>query len=414
MPHRSNKPKVILHIDGDAFFVGVEIAKNQKLRGLPVVTGGERGIVTALSYEAKALGLKRGMPVFRVKKNYPSVVILSGDYKSYLAYSMKMFEIVKRYAYGIEEYSIDECFADMTGLDRTLKKSFVDIAKDIKSDIRHELDISVSIGLAPTKVLAKIASSWNKPDGLTHITEEMVEDFLSKVPIQKVWGIGPRTAMLLNEHGIETAMDFYRQEESWVRHHLSKPYETIWQELHSKSILPINEKKKSEYSSIQKTQTFHPSTNDETFLWSQLCKHTEDACRKARYYDLSPRKVSFFLKTSTFKIIEHTITVSSASNSPEILLKYLLPEFQKLLSKEYLYRTTGITFHELQKNATIQNDLFGNTTKAKNLELVYKQIDSLEKKFGRSLVHIASTHNLRKSPREGTEIEDLDHDLLFL
>lgn len=414
MPTPSNTQKVILHIDGDAFFVGVEIAKNPKLRGLPVVTGHERGIVTALSYEAKALGIKRGMPIFRVKKNYPDVVILSGDYKSYLAYSLKMFEIVKRYAYGIEEYSIDECFADMTGLDRTLKKSFVDIAKDIKLDIRNELDISVSIGLAPTKVLAKVASSWNKPDGLTQITEEDVENFLPKIPIHKVWGIGPRTAKVLNEHAIETAMDFYKQEEAWVRHHLSKPYEAIWQELHSKSILPINEKKKTEYSSIQKTQTFHPSTNDEAFLWSQLCKHTEDACRKARHYDLFPRKVSFFLKTSTFKITEHTITLSSPSNSPEILLNYILPEFKKLLSKEYLYRTAGVTFHELQKNAAIQNDLFGDTTKAKNLELVYKQIDSLEKKFGKSLVHIASTHNLRKGTREGTESDDIDHDLLFL
>jgi DNA polymerase-4/DNA polymerase V len=414
MPDLSNKNKVILHIDGDAFFVGVEIAKNPKLKGLPVVTGHERGIVTALSYEAKALGIKRGMPTFRVKKNFPTVVILSGDYKSYLAYSLKMFEIVKRYAYGIEEYSIDECFADMTGLNRTLKKSFIEIAKDIKIDIRNELNISVSIGLAPTKVLAKVASSWNKPDGLTQITEETVESFLSKIPIQKVWGIGPRTAKMLNNNKIETAMDFYKQEEAWVRHHLSKPYEAIWQELHSKSVLHVDEKKKSDYSSIQKTQTFHPSTNDEAFLWSQLCKHTEDACRKARHYELSPRKLSFFLKTSTFKIIEHTITLSSPSNSPEILLNYLLPEFKKLLSKEYLYRTTGITFHELQKNVTIQNDLFGDTTKAKNLELVYKQIDSLEKKFGKSLVHIASTHNLRKGTREGTEVEDVDHDLLFL
>src|SRR5574343_301061 len=113
--------KVILHIDGDAFFVGCEIAKNPKLRGLPVVTGEERGIVSALSYEATALGVIRGMPIFRIKKEFPQVIILPGDYRSYAIYSKKMFDIVRRYIDIVEEYSIDECFGDLTGLNRPLK-----------------------------------------------------------------------------------------------------------------------------------------------------------------------------------------------------------------------------------------------------------------------------------------------------
>src|SRR3989338_5891471 len=116
--------KTILHMDGDAFFVGVEVAKEHKLKGLPVVTGEERGIVSALSYEAKALGVVRGMPISRVKREFSQVIVLPGDYRSYVEYSERMFEIVNRYAYGVEEYSIDECFADFTGLDRTLKKSY--------------------------------------------------------------------------------------------------------------------------------------------------------------------------------------------------------------------------------------------------------------------------------------------------
>ncbi|MBP6948973.1 MAG: DNA polymerase IV, partial [Candidatus Pacebacteria bacterium] len=98
-------------MDGDAFFVAVEVAKNPSLRGLPVVTGQERGVVSALSYEAKALGITRTMSIYSVKKNFPQVIILSGDYKSYVAYSKKMFDIVRRYADDVEEYSIDECFA---------------------------------------------------------------------------------------------------------------------------------------------------------------------------------------------------------------------------------------------------------------------------------------------------------------
>ena len=129
---KSVAEKAIFHVDGDAFFVGVEIAKNPKLRGLPVITGEERGIATALSYEAKALGVTRGMPVFQIKKQFPSVLILPGDYKSYVEYSDKMFAIVGRYAYGVEEYSIDECFADLTGLDRTLKMTYRQIIEKIK------------------------------------------------------------------------------------------------------------------------------------------------------------------------------------------------------------------------------------------------------------------------------------------
>jgi len=111
-------------MDGDAFFVGVEMAKNPKLKGLPVVTGEERGIVSALSYEAKALGVIRGMPIFRIKRDFPQVIILPGDYPAYEKYSSLMFEIVRRYADEVEEYSIDECFADLTGLEQPLKMTY--------------------------------------------------------------------------------------------------------------------------------------------------------------------------------------------------------------------------------------------------------------------------------------------------
>ena len=116
-------------MDGDAFFVGVEVAKNPKLKGKPVVTGEERGIVSALSYEAKAIGIVRGMSIYKVKKDFPSVIVVPGDYAAYAKYSSMMFDIVRRYADDVEEYSIDECFADLTGLDRPLKMTYKEIAK---------------------------------------------------------------------------------------------------------------------------------------------------------------------------------------------------------------------------------------------------------------------------------------------
>lgn len=406
--------KVIFHIDGDAFFVGVEMAKDPSLKGLPVVTGEERGIVSALSYEAKALGIVRGMPIYKVRQDFPQVRILPGDYKAYVHYSEMMFKIVNRYAYGVEEYSIDECFADFTGLDRTLKMSYQEIARHIKKEIYEELGISVSVGLAPTKVLAKVASNWVKPNGLTEITLETIADFLSSTPIKKVWGIGPKTSEFLVQKGVFTAKDFCMKGEAWVNQNLSKPYSVIWRELSGESVLVVDTEVKTSYSSIQKTRTFHPPTNDKVFLWSQLSKHVEDACKKARYYEQVPKKVSIFLKMQNLKIITRSVTLAVPSHSPEIVLSAVRPLFDDLHMRNILYRTAGVVLQDLMTNYTFQEDLFGGTRTAQKLDQVYKQIDALEDKFGKRVVYLASTQQALKHKGKGTDADDLDRDLLFL
>ncbi|MFZ2303178.1 MAG: DNA polymerase IV [Minisyncoccia bacterium] len=414
MSVRATKERVILHIDGDAFFVGVEVAKNPKLKGLPVVTGEERGIVSALSYEAKALGIVRGMPIFRLKKEFPQVIILPGDYQSYVHYSQMMFDIVHRYAYDIEEYSIDECFADITGLDRTLKKTYKEIAAQIKKEVTEELGLSVSIGLAPTKVLAKIASNWVKPNGLTIIEAKTATDFLAKVPIGKVWGIGPKTSEVLIRRGVKTALDFREKDLAWVKKCLSKPYEAIWSELNGVLIMDVNTESKNTYSSIQKTRTFHPTTNDKTFLWSQISKHIEDACRKARYYELTPKRISIFLKTQDFKIVSVSTALPAPSNSPEISLSLARNLFKKIYTKNIQYRTAGVTLDDLTADFTPQADLFGGTTKGDKFDLIHKQIDFLEDKLGKRVVYLASTQKALKHKVIGTDSNDIERDLLFL
>ena len=405
---------MILHMDGDAFFVGVETAKNPKLRGEPVVTGEERGIVSALSYEAKALGVVRGMPIFRVKKDFPKVIILPGDYAAYARYSGLMFDIVRRYADDVEEYSIDECFADLTGLERTLKMTYLQIAERIKKEINTELDLSVSIGLAPTKVLAKVASKWVKPNGLTVIEKETSSDFLSKTPVEKVWGIGPKTAEFLIRRGVKTTLDFTNKELAWVKNNLAKPYEIIWRELHGEYLMAVDSAPKTVYSSVRKTRTFHPPTNEKAFLLSQLSKNIEEACRKARYYNLVPKKVSFFLKTQDFQYMTYSVALSSPITAPEILISLVQSYFGKVHRPNVLYRTTGITLQDLVSDAVVQGDLFGGNDKADKFELVHKQIDFLEEKFGKKVLYLASTHNAIKRKEKGTDSDDLDRDLLFL
>ena len=171
---------------------------------------------------------------------------------------------------------------------------------------------------------------------------------------------------------------------------------------------------KTVYSSIQKTRTFHPITNDKTFLWSQLSKNIEDACKKARYYDLVPKKISIFLKSQDFKIVTLSATLSAPSNSPEISISLAHELFEKMHARGVLYRTTGVTLLDLVPNFAMQADLFGGTVKADKFKLIHEQIDSLEEKFGERMVYLGSTHNALLYKAKGTESDDLDRDLLFL
>ncbi|HBP87539.1 MAG TPA: hypothetical protein DD706_07575 [Nitrospiraceae bacterium] len=162
-------PKAILHIDGDAFFAAVEQSRDPALKGKPVVTGKERGIAASMSYEAKACGVTGGMRLSEIKRFCPQVVVLPSDFETYSLLSKRMFSIVRRYTSEVEGYSIDECFADITGLQRPLKGSYQQIAERIKHALDVELGFTFSVGLAPTKVVAKLGSKWEKPSGLTCI-----------------------------------------------------------------------------------------------------------------------------------------------------------------------------------------------------------------------------------------------------
>ena len=414
---KEKREKVILHMDGDAFFVAVEMAKDPSLKGKAVVTGQERGIVSALSYEAKALGITRTMSIYSVRKNYPEVIVLSGDYASYAQYSKKMFDIVRGYADDVEEYSIDECFADLTGLDKPLKLSYLEIAKKIQEEIRNELDLSVTIGLAPNKVLAKVASKWQKPNGLTCITLENKDEFLKSFPVEKIWGIGKSMYSSLKNEKIFTAKDFCNVDEKYIVSHFSKPYHDIWRELQGKYVMHLDGSQKTEYSSVQKTETFHPATNEKKFLLQELSVHIEDACDKARRYNLYPKKISFFLKNQRMEYTHCQFTLAKAINVPEEIIKLVTEKFEEVYTKGVLYRASGVTLMGLHELNTAQSSLFDDLetkqeSKAERFEALHKELDKLDEKFGKKLVGLASTSGVKKSRLQGKE--EIDRNILFL
>jgi hypothetical protein len=200
----------------------------------------------------------------------------------------------------------------------------------------------------------------------------------------------------------------------WVKRNFSKPYEVIWLELKGISVMDIDPQLKTSYSSIQKTRSFYPSTNDKTFLLSQISKNIEAACAKARHYNLAPKKASIFLKTKDFKYVNRPLVLFSATNAPEIIISLAIQEFQKMYLEGVLYRTTGVTLYNLVSNSTPQLDLFGGTEMANKFECIHKQIDLLESKLGKRVVHLASTHKALKEKNSGTDSHDMDRNLLFL
>lgn len=384
-------PRAILHIDGDSFFASCEVAKDPTLRGKPVITGKERGIVSACTYEAKAKGVKRGMRLFEAKKICPDAVILPSDYETYSLFSERMYAIVERYTPAVEKYSIDECFADLTGLRRSLRMSYPQMAEQIQADLVRELGMTFSIGVSATKTLAKIGSKWKKPAGLTLIPLSAAPQFLSKLPVGGVWGIGPNTSAYLAKFGVRSAHDFARKDEAWVKAHLSKPFQETWRELNGEVAHELDVDGRQTYQSISKTKTFTPPSTDLSFICAQLSKNVENACIKARRWNLSTSKVFFFLKTQDFKYHGCEVKLPRQTNMPHEILEELKNHIPKAYRAGQLYRATGIVLCELEENKHVQLDLFGETKKSEAQAEVFKSVDEIAEKYGKHAVFLGSS-----------------------
>jgi nucleotidyltransferase/DNA polymerase involved in DNA repair len=397
LPSQERRRRYIMHLDGDSFFVSVEAAKNPRLRGKPVVTGAERGIASAMSIEAKKLGITRGMPVFQIRKLFPQVIVTSSDYESYAVYSRRMMDIVRRYTDTVEEYSIDECFADFSQ-DRNFTRNPRPILEKIKGDIKRELGITVSLGLGPTKVIAKTASKRNKPDGLTILSPDEVPLALATTPVSAVWGIGGTTSIALRKRGVSTALELARKPIEWVREHFSKPMVEMWYELNSVSVLPVRTEYEAQ-KSIMKTRTFGPASNDRAVVFSELSKNIENAARKARELGLCAREFSIFLKTKEFTYSRTWCRLALSTNSTFDILPEAEKLFDSIFSKKYLYRATGVTLYALSPADLRQEDLFGSVRCDDETSKVFRVVDRVNKKYGRNVLCLASS--VRAFAREG-------------
>lgn len=392
-------PHAIVHFDGDSFFASIEQSLNYTLRGKAVVTGGERGAATSVSVEGKRLGLYRGMSLRDMKRICPELVVVGSDYTSYSIYAKRMYAIAKEFTDLVEEYSIDECFADITGLDAVYGMSYQMIAQAIKDRLEGDLGITFGVGLAPNKTLAKIASKKNKPSGLTCIPKDNLEPFLAELPIGAIWGMGQSITVALEKLGVYTALEFAQKDEGWLSDHsMSKPYRHIWHELRGGFARTLTITSDDVMGSILKSFTVTP-TSDRNVLLSHLSKNVEGACVKARRHGVRAKTARFYLKNQDFHYFLYSSEVSIPTNDPREFLALVEKHFDSIYTPGVMYRTTGFSLHGICTNETMTEDLFGESVRVKDRQPTLHALDTVNRKYGSNTIFFGAS--LDSALREG-------------
>ena len=396
----------ILHVDGDAFFAACEMARFPMLWNKPLVVG--HSIASAMSYEAKKLGVHRAMPIFEVKKTFPHMAVIGTHFELYHMYGDKLSSVLSRYTDRIERYSVDECFAILTESEMNKYGTWENFLLTIKNDVQSTLGITFSFGLADTKVLAKVASKYEKPNGLTYISESNREKVLKKVPIENIWGVGRATAKNLQKMGVKNAYQFVKLSESYVDTYFHKPLAELWHELCGRRIMNLSDSMEIDLAkSFQSMRTFKPATDNKIFIASELSNNVEIVCARMRESDLVTKNISIVLKQGEYNLSQIEVVMPNYTNSPSDILNYLESSFDKLFIGGTKYRQTGFVAANLKPRAHIQNDLFNVQNNILENSRGYMSIvDVIHNKFGNSSIGLLSSLNAVNQMNDKTLIDE--------
>ena len=293
--------RFILHIDMDAFYASVEQFDRPELKGKPVIVGGgHRGVVSAASYEARAFGVHSAMPIFKAQKLCPQGVFLPVGMARYHEVSLSVMDLLSSFSPLLEQVSIDEAFLDVTGA-RRLKGDPVDIALEIKKRVKAEIGITCSVGVAPNKFLAKIASDLDKPDGLTVIAPEDVPAFIAGLPVSKIPGMGDKSVKKMKLLGVENVGDILKLPEDMVLQRFGK-YGSRLLEL-ARGIDERRVVTEHQVKSVSAERTFAEDTKDRSALRAWLLKESEEVGRRLRAKALRGKTVNLKIKSDDFQIL---------------------------------------------------------------------------------------------------------------
>lgn len=389
------KERVIMHIDMNAFFASVEQQCNPALRGKPVAVVGskERTVITTASYEARAFGVKTGMTKYQGKKLCSDLILVQGNNRKYTDTSNRIIDILKKFTPIVEVYSIDEAFMDITG-SLLMYKSPENIARLIKKRIKTNLGLRCSVGIAPNKLLAKLASDIKKPDGLVRIRKNEVVSFLEDLPVRELWGIGKRLEAYLESMGIFTCGELGR----YSKEQLKKRFGVIGETLHDmgrgvdeSSVIPMEEE--PDARSIGHSTTLDKDIYRMEDIQRQLLLLSEMVGRRARKNHYVGRTVALTVRYRDFHTFSKRYTISSFINESIDIYVTALRILKSVKLKKPI-RLLGITLSSLTKNQ--QLSLFPEKRKK---GIVTRAMDRINDLYGDFTVTWGSILSLRKGSR---------------
>ncbi len=377
---------MILHIDMDAFYASVEVLDNPEFAGKPVIVGGlsGRGVVAAASYEARMFGVHSAMPMFLALKKCPDAKVVPPRKDRYKQISRQFMAILKSFSPLVEQVSIDEAFLDASGC-HNLFGSPEFMARQIKNKIKQHLRLTCSVGIAPVKFLAKIASDMHKPDGLTMIPVEKVHEFVRALPVKDTPGVGPKIFQKLNKLGITTLGDVRDFPENMLEKKLGKfgkRLKELSRGIDKSPVTPFSVPK-----SISAEETMPLDTADTDLLKKYLLNHAVKVAQQLRKTGFKAKTIFIKLKYSDFNQLTRSTTIQTPTCSSKTLYREACRLFEDCERVKKI-RLVGLGVSGLVKTAAAgQMALFDiSETEEKQWEKVDKTIDLIQERFGKNIL----------------------------
>ena len=381
----------ILHLDMDAFFAAVEQLDFPQYRGKPVIVGADpkggagRGVVATASYEARKYGVHSALPISLAYQRCPHAVYLRGRYERYSEISRQLIATLNEFTPVIEKISIDEAFLDITK-SLALLGSAEKIGHQIKKRIYDDLGLVASIGIAPNKFLAKVASDLEKPDGFVVVKEGEEKEFLKSLPISRLWGVGKKTEAALKQMDIETIGQIAHLPKQDLSRRFGKWGSALWRlanGIDHRSVKPRETQK-----SISQETTFDEDTGDEEAIHKTLLGLAESLSRLMRKSKLKGRTVTLKIRLEDFSTFTRSKTLSDFVDSTQILKGVAISLYKKFNKKNMKVRLLGIGVSQLNSVSGEQLGLFDQ--EAPLDARMTKLLDSLQDKYGEGAVKRAS------------------------
>ncbi len=408
---------MIAHVDADSFFASVLQRKDPRLRGKPLLAlGMGGGCVIAASYEAKAFGVKTGMRLLEARKLCPAALAVPSDFRETAVASEQIEAILRRQCPVVEEMSIDEWFLDLRSLVGGLPMNLAAWAKAEQTLIGRETGLSVSIGVAPSKLLAKMASEYRKPAGITVLALPflhrrkglgdggalVIEEFLKDRPAAAIPGIGRRRMPQVEAHGWKTAWDIANAPADQIIALCGRPGTEMQRELLGECLSPVTTET-APPKSVSRARSFRP-TRDRAFLWAHTLRHLEYTVLKMRRHSLMCRGVSMWLRRGPDADYAHmgaNASLPQPADTVEGILPFLHDCMENIFEARHSYTQPGIALWRLVPAGTPQFSLFEAPAKIEGAEDLQRSLDRLHERFGRNSI----TRGSALGVKSGTTME---------